>query len=96
MTARYALPSRLDLPAAAPLAEDLRARAGADLLLDADELTHLGTPGLQVLLAAGQSWRAAGHDLRVEGLSDAVAGQVALFGLTPADLGAAPIPTDEE
>jgi chemotaxis protein CheX len=82
------LPARLDLTTAAELAEALRARLGADLSLDAQGVTHLGTPGLQVLLAARRSWAASAHALTVANAPDALADQLAQFGLTLADLAA--------
>jgi len=82
----FALPARLDLTSAAALAEELRGRLGADLALDAGSVTHLGTPGLQVLLAARASWAAAGRALRVENAPDSLAEQLAQFGLSLSDL----------
>ena len=60
MTSRHKLEDRLDSTAAGPLAGELRALAGADLVLDASGVTHLGTPGVQVLLSAAASWRTSG------------------------------------
>lgn len=86
MTAVYPLPARLDLSAAGPLARDLLSRRGASLTLRADAVTHLGTPGLQVLLAARRSWREDGHRLIVDGPSPSLVQHLALFGLGLADL----------
>ena len=83
---RLPLPERLDLPAAGPLAAALLEQSGKPLTLDAGACEAIGTPGLQVLLAAARSWREAGDALVVEGLSEAVAAQLAQFGLTPDDL----------
>ncbi|MEE4120048.1 MAG: STAS domain-containing protein [Paracoccaceae bacterium] len=80
------LPARLDLSTAAMLAEGLRAHQGADLALDAGDLTHLGTPGLQVLLSACRSWGAAGHALSIENAPETLAEQLAQFGLSEDDL----------
>lgn len=83
--ARLDLPARLDLAAAAPLAEALKAQIGADLVLDARGVTHLGTPGLQVLLAARRSWEATGHALCLDGLPEALSAQLGTLGLAPED-----------
>ena len=83
---RVLLPERLDLPAAAPLRDEILGHAGKPLVLDAAACESIGTPGLQVLLAAALSWREAGARLSVEGLSEACEAQLALFGLTPPDL----------
>lgn len=85
-SASVALPVRLDLSNASALADELRACLGADLALDASAVTHLGTPGLQVLLAARKSWDAAGHSLSLINAGDTLAEQLSQFGLTPADL----------
>lgn len=84
--ASLALPPRLDLSTAAVLAEDLRALRGSDLVLDAGPVTHLGTPGLQVLLAAVTSWAAAGHTLSLANVPEGLEDQLVQFGLHPADL----------
>ncbi|RDC74528.1 STAS domain-containing protein [Rhodovulum sp. 12E13] len=84
--ATFPLPARLDLSTAAMLAEGLRAHRGADLALDAGDLTHLGTPGLQVLLSARRSWGAAGHALSIENAPETLAEQLAQFGLREDDL----------
>jgi anti-anti-sigma regulatory factor len=86
MSARIALPERLDLPAAGPLAEELRAARGRDLILDASATTHLGTPGLQVLLSAALSWSEDGHALSIAGLGEGPLAQLSLIGLAPDDL----------
>ncbi|MFD0978418.1 STAS domain-containing protein [Tropicimonas aquimaris] len=86
MTAVFALPARLDLPAATPLAAELRSLRGAPLSVRADAVTHLGTPCLQVLISAQRSWLADGHQLSLEATSPAMEEQLALFGLCQAGL----------
>jgi chemotaxis protein CheX len=86
MTARFSLPARLDLPATSPLAQDLLAHRGEALTLVADGVTLLGTPGLQVLLAARLTWKADGQRLAVSDPSPAFAEQLDVFGLSPSDL----------
>ena len=96
MTARHKLEERLDSTAASPLAGDLRALAGADLVLDASGVTHLGTPGVQVLLSAAASWRASGAMLTVEAPSEAFGEQLAALGLTLRDISTGDIPAGQE
>jgi chemotaxis protein CheX len=83
MTARVALAARLDLPAAAPLAEEIRARAGSDIEIDASAVSHLGGLCLQVLIAAAAAWREAGNALTVSAMSEDFTAALAVFGLTP-------------
>ncbi len=83
---RVDLPARLDLSTAAALAETLKAHRGGDVVLDAGKVTHLGTPGLQVLLAARKSWANAGHALALQALPEGVASQLATLGLAPSDI----------
>lgn len=83
MTARITLDARLDLPAAAPLAEALKASTGQDVEIDAGAVTHLGGLCLQVLLAAAAAWRAGGQGLTLSNRSDDFDSALAVFGLTP-------------
>ncbi|MBD3787929.1 MAG: STAS domain-containing protein [Sphingomonadales bacterium] len=75
------LPPRLDLSQVGALTNAIRARAGAGLVLDAGEVTHLGGLGLQVLLSAAQSWRAAGQSLSINPRSEAFDEALTLFGV---------------
>ena len=83
MTAQIALDARLDLPAATPLAEALKAEAGNDLQLDAGAVTHLGGLCLQVLMAAAETWRGTGKALTFSARSEDFDSALAVFGLTP-------------
>ena len=83
MTAQIALDARLDLPAAAPLAEALRARTGENLDIDAGAVTHLGGLCLQVLMAAAEAWRSSGNALTFSARSEDFDSALAVFGLTP-------------
>ena len=94
--ARHELPARLDLAAATPLAEALREKAGKDLVLDAAGTTHLGTPGLQVLLAARLSWIESGHELVLENADESFVAQLAQLGLSTADLSAPDQTADQD
>lgn len=89
---RLTLATRLDLPAAAPLHAALLARRGAELRLDAGAVSHLGTPCLQVLIAAAAEWREGGRCLTVAPVSDAFATALAAFGLTPDAVQSHPVP----
>lgn len=86
MTVVLTLPVRLDLPAARGLAADLRARAGAPLLLDASRVEVLGGLCLQLLLAARQTWARTGVPLAVGARSAAFDRALAQFGVAPAQL----------
>lgn len=86
MSARLALPARLDSTAAGSLTGDILDLAGAPLDLDAAEVTHIGTPGLQVLLAAARSWREANIPLSFSNAAPAVGKQLSALGLSAADL----------
>ncbi|MEI4471157.1 STAS domain-containing protein [Frigidibacter sp. MR17.24] len=88
MSAVFALPARLDFNAAVPLAHALRDHAGDDLALDVTAVSHLGGLCLQVLLAAAQSWRGAGHSLSLTGCSPAVDEALTLFGIDAGRLAA--------
>lgn len=58
------LPAVLDLTEAATLAETLIGARGADVRIDASDVTRLGGQCLQVLLAAAKTW--AADDLKFE------------------------------
>ncbi|SDK77554.1 STAS domain-containing protein [Aliiruegeria lutimaris] len=88
MSAKLALPARLDLPAAAPLSEAITALRGQDLCLSAEAVTHLGTPGLQVLLSAARSWAADGKSFSLQSCSEALSEQLTIFGIDPDALSA--------
>ncbi|SIS74024.1 STAS domain-containing protein [Phaeovulum vinaykumarii] len=82
MTAALALPNRLDLPAARPLADALRANSGEDMQVDASTVAHIGGLCLQLLLSAAASARAAGHQFIIAPRSKAFDDAVALFGVS--------------
>jgi chemotaxis protein CheX len=84
--AHLSLPPKLDQKAAIALADDLRARRGADLGLDAGATTHVGTLAVQTILAAARSWSADGHRLKLVNVSDACVDQLGLLGFTPETL----------
>ncbi|MDF1854081.1 STAS domain-containing protein [Pseudooceanicola sp.] len=84
------LQSQLNLSAADPLAQDLRARLGGDITLDARAVTHLGTLCLQVLIAAAHSCQQTGHRFNMVNAPDWMTSQLEMMGLSPETLGARP------
>ncbi len=84
--ASYALPPKLDLSTAAPLASALAELRGQALVLDAGAVTHFGTPGLQVLLSARKAWQQDDQSLLIENMGDGLAEQLTPLGLRPEDL----------
>ena len=56
--AAVSLPAHLDLPAAAPLHEQLLGLRGAAVAIDASKVETLGGQCLQVLLSAVVTWKA--------------------------------------
>ncbi|MEP9375052.1 STAS domain-containing protein [Mesorhizobium sp. KR1-2] len=92
----FELPAVLDLKAAPPLAERLRALRGAALTLDAGRVEWLGGQCLQVLLAAAQSWRADGAALRLAGVTAEFCDGLKRLGVTPAELSGAEMEMEME
>jgi chemotaxis protein CheX len=83
MSETYALPPKLDLPAAAPLAQELSTRLGADLTLDASGVAQIGSLCTQVIVSAGISLRAGGHQLKIINMTDKALEQLGYLGFTP-------------
>jgi anti-anti-sigma regulatory factor len=81
VTAPIVLPARLDTAAAHLLAGELRARAGAEVVLDAAHVDLLGAKAMETLLVAALAWQAAGTAFAVTNLTDEVRGQLAALGL---------------
>ena len=81
MTAVMTLAARLDLTQARPLADEIVAREGGDLTLDAGAVDHLGALSAQVLLAAAQAWARTGHRLTIAPRSAAFDDALAAMGL---------------
>ena len=79
------LNGRLDSAAAAQLRQDLIARRGADLAVDAGGVASLGAMSAQVLLAAAQAWRQDGRALTIATASASFSESLRLLGMT-ADL----------
>jgi|LULE01.1.fsa_nt_gb chemotaxis protein CheX len=86
MSGTLFLPGKLDLRAAGPLRAALLSERGADLVLDAAQVNHLGALSLQVIRAAAKTWSEAGHSLTLTNVSTDLADQLALLGFSPATL----------
>lgn len=71
----------LDLAAAAPLAEALRAARGRPVLLDASAVQRLGGQCLQVLLSAAATWATDGAAFAISAPSENFAADLGLLGL---------------
>ncbi|MDY8107783.1 STAS domain-containing protein [Fulvimarina sp. 2208YS6-2-32] len=79
------LPPILDIAAAAPLADRLRAHRGAPLAIDASQVEKTGTQAVQVLLAASKSWKADEIDFRITSASEPFLASLELIGLSMDD-----------
>ena len=80
MKAPLMLAEALDVRAAGPLLEAVRARRGGDVELDASRVERLGGQCLQVLLAAKGAWAADGHGFQIINSSTAFKDGCALLG----------------
>ena len=85
MTGVLKLPAKIDLTATDQLVSDLRALEG-DIAIDASEVTHLGTLGLQALIAASRSAHAAGHAFSFTSVTDRMKEQMQVMGTSPEKL----------
>lgn len=81
-----ALPSKLDLPAAAPLMSQLANHLDHDLTLDASGVTQIGALCTQVIGSAALTLAAAGHRLTITNMPDRVVDQLRHLGFTPESL----------
>lgn len=87
MTARVIkLDERLDLRAAAPLAEALGGARGEALVLDAGAVDQIGALAVQVIRSAAQSWALDGQALSFANASTDLVDQLQLLGFDPAGL----------
>lgn len=86
MAETYRLPPKLDLPAATPLAAELRARLDADLTLDAQEVVQIGALCAQVIASAAISFATSGHNLSITQVPDRILDQLGNLGFTPESL----------
>lgn len=77
------LAPRLDLKAVADLQDEILARRGGDLVLDAGKVQHLGAIALQLIRSAARTWADDGHVLSFKDASNDLADQMVLLGFTP-------------
>jgi chemotaxis protein CheX len=90
MSETLTLPQNLDLVAAGVLRQDLLARRGKPLEIDAANVQRFGGLCLQVLIAAKREWDAAGQTFQIKAQSRdfeecaRLMGAGALFGLANA------------
>lgn len=71
----------LDLRAAAPLVNELRAARGADVAISAANVERMGAQCAQALLSAAKTWTADGHRLRIASPSEAFTRALRLLGI---------------
>lgn len=90
MSVQLNLPARLDNGAAADLIAAFQSHQGVALRVNAQDVTHLGTLSAQVLVAAIQSWAAAGAKMSFHAPSHALKSAWADLGLAKIDF-----PTDD-
>ncbi|MCV6824479.1 MULTISPECIES: STAS domain-containing protein [Halocynthiibacter] len=83
MSAQIQLRERLGLSDAAPLARQILAEKGSDLVIDASRVSHIGSLCQQVLLAAAKEWQEDQRTFRMCNPTDACVQDLALCGLTP-------------
>ncbi|MEL7105264.1 MAG: STAS domain-containing protein [Pseudomonadota bacterium] len=86
MTARLALPEKLDTAAVPELIASLQAKQGADLALDGKDLRQIGALAVQTIIVAANDWQDAGHSLTFENVDGDVEQQLALLGTSAAVL----------
>ncbi|MBI1622233.1 STAS domain-containing protein [Aquamicrobium zhengzhouense] len=75
------LPTELDIKAASPLANQLLALRGRDVLLNASQIERVGAQCLQVLLSAASTWRTDGSSLAISEPSPAFTDAIEIAGL---------------
>lgn len=74
------LPAALDYSSAKSVAEDLIAKRGSPIEIDANLVTRVGGLGLQVLLAAQKTWHSEGLELKIINRSDSFERDLTLLG----------------
>jgi chemotaxis protein CheX len=80
-TESMTLPDELDIKAAGPLAANLLAVRGKDLVLNASRIERVGGQCLQVLLSAAAAWNADGAEMTIEEPSPAFVDAIRIGGL---------------
>jgi chemotaxis protein CheX len=71
----------LDLCAASPLAGELTAHRGEDLIIDASNVERIGAQCVQVLLSAVNTWDADGNMLTITNVSSAFSETLSELGV---------------
>lgn len=79
------MPEVVDLPRAGDLYERFEALRDRPVVIDASAVKFIGTPALQVLLAAAASWRLAGVEFELRSPSKGFLACTSRLGL-PADI----------
>ncbi|HSF64611.1 MAG TPA: STAS domain-containing protein [Paracoccaceae bacterium] len=82
MPRHYRLPDRIDRSGARRVMQAILGAQGHDLALDAADVRMIGTPGVQVLLAAARQWSMDGRCLTVDPVSDDLAAVLGRLGLS--------------
>jgi chemotaxis protein CheX len=80
-SAIVALPETLDSSSAVSLKEQLLAKRGAPLVVDAGQVRRTGMQAVQVLLSAARTWRSEGQSYAVANASEEFLETLALVGL---------------
>ena len=80
-TYKVTLAPILDLRAAVPLADALKAHRGHDVEIDASEVARVGAQCVQVLLSALKTWREEARRLEIVASSDVFEEGVKLLGV---------------
>jgi chemotaxis protein CheX len=85
MSGEIKLPKRVDLSSAMKLVSDLKSAEGG-IKVDVSDVDHLGTLGLQALIAAARHAKENGHRFELENVPERVLGQMELMGTSPEHL----------
>lgn len=75
------LPTELDIKAAGPLASQLLALRGRDVMLNASQIERVGAQCLQILLSAAATWTADASELTISEPSPAFTDAIEIAGL---------------
>lgn len=86
MPRQFRLPDRIDRSGARKVMQALLVARGDDMALDGAAVRSIGTPGVQVLIAAARQWAADGCRLTLDPVSDDLAQALDRLGLSAAGL----------
>lgn len=87
MDEKLLLPARFDSAAAQSVTQNLMARRGRPLSVDAGQVEFAGALGIQVLIAARRQWAAGDIAFEVTGISDALRDACRTLGVAPSEIG---------